>query len=390
MSLSIGENIKIMRRKCGFTQEELANRIGVTPQAVSKWENEGGLPDLSLIVPLAQIFGITTDSLLGVVASVYGKAHTDAALAHEKLLMETAQSAAEKHLAAYAYFRTESDKEPTNYYLMLKCISNGAEISRYTDFNGFLSDRPGERDEIFADCEKKLSVITRYCEERQIIESANFTMSWIYIHCKEFGKARALIAKLPSLESNNLQESILAQLINLQYGFEKQKEYIAENIRRVLNVARKDFYYSLEDHAWAEEPDAAAEFGEKVLHIIGAYRVFDHLLPEVYKGENNLLPFLAKSRTRQGKPELAAACVKRIADNTAAYFGLCKALTDDDKRKHGEQEYAKMKAFDAEEAKNYAYGLFDKCLSLAEDGQREPLKACADYALAQALIDQLN
>ncbi len=63
MSISIGENIKIMRHKCGFTQEQLAAQLSVTPQAVSKWENGGGLPDLSLIVPLAQIFGITTDTL---------------------------------------------------------------------------------------------------------------------------------------------------------------------------------------------------------------------------------------------------------------------------------------------------------------------------------------
>ncbi|MBR2914149.1 MAG: helix-turn-helix transcriptional regulator, partial [Oscillospiraceae bacterium] len=74
MNLSIGENIRIMRRRCGFTQEELAARLSVTPQAVSKWENGGGFPDLMQIVPLAQIFGITTDSLLGVTGAVYGKA----------------------------------------------------------------------------------------------------------------------------------------------------------------------------------------------------------------------------------------------------------------------------------------------------------------------------
>ncbi len=77
--ISIGDTIRTMRRKCGFTQEELAARLSVTPQAVSKWENGGGLPDLLQIVPLAQIFGITTDSLLGAGDAVYGKAHTGSA-----------------------------------------------------------------------------------------------------------------------------------------------------------------------------------------------------------------------------------------------------------------------------------------------------------------------
>ena len=43
MKNMIGENIKIMRCKCGFTQEELATRLSVTPQAISKWENGGSL-----------------------------------------------------------------------------------------------------------------------------------------------------------------------------------------------------------------------------------------------------------------------------------------------------------------------------------------------------------
>ena len=55
MNTTIGENIKTMRRKCGFTQEELALRLGVTPQAISKWENGGGTPDISqLIVELSE------------------------------------------------------------------------------------------------------------------------------------------------------------------------------------------------------------------------------------------------------------------------------------------------------------------------------------------------
>lgn len=184
MNMSIGNNIRIMRRKCGFTQEELAARLSVTPQAVSKWENGGGLPDLSQIVPLAQIFGITTDSLLGVTSAVYGKSHTEAAMGHEKLLMASSLPPAEKHLANYSYFRLESEKEPTNYAIMCRCINHAAEISRYVDFEDFMSDRPEERSEIFEDCERKNACIARFCDDRSIIEKSDFAMAWIYIHIK--------------------------------------------------------------------------------------------------------------------------------------------------------------------------------------------------------------
>ena len=55
MQHSIGKTIKELRKNRGLTQEELAEKIGVTAQAISKWENESGMPDLSQIVPF-QLF----------------------------------------------------------------------------------------------------------------------------------------------------------------------------------------------------------------------------------------------------------------------------------------------------------------------------------------------
>lgn len=59
----IGEKIKEQRRKNDMTQEKLAEILGVAYQTVSKWETGITSPDLSLIVPLARLFGITTDEL---------------------------------------------------------------------------------------------------------------------------------------------------------------------------------------------------------------------------------------------------------------------------------------------------------------------------------------
>ena len=65
MSESMGAIIRRLRKERGLTQEELAELLGVTFQAVSKWENETGLPDISQVVPLANVFGVTTDILFG-------------------------------------------------------------------------------------------------------------------------------------------------------------------------------------------------------------------------------------------------------------------------------------------------------------------------------------
>lgn len=62
---SLGEKIAHYRRKAGLTQEQLAEKCSVTAQAVSKWENGITSPDISLIAPLAELFGISCDELLG-------------------------------------------------------------------------------------------------------------------------------------------------------------------------------------------------------------------------------------------------------------------------------------------------------------------------------------
>lgn len=63
---ALGNKIAAYRQNCGFTQEELALRIGVTPQAVSKWERNQSLPDLPILADLCRVLKISADFLLGV------------------------------------------------------------------------------------------------------------------------------------------------------------------------------------------------------------------------------------------------------------------------------------------------------------------------------------
>ena len=64
MNESIGNRISKYRKEKGLTQEELAAKLGVSSQAVSKWENDASCPDISLLPQLCRALGITTDELL--------------------------------------------------------------------------------------------------------------------------------------------------------------------------------------------------------------------------------------------------------------------------------------------------------------------------------------
>jgi transcriptional regulator with XRE-family HTH domain len=64
MNNTIGSKISTFRKQKGFTQDELAEMLGVSPQAVSKWENDISCPDIMLLPQIAEVFETTTDDLL--------------------------------------------------------------------------------------------------------------------------------------------------------------------------------------------------------------------------------------------------------------------------------------------------------------------------------------
>ena len=62
--LSLGEALKSHRLRCGMTQEFVAEQLGVSRQAVSKWENGTSDPNTSNLLALAKLYGISADELL--------------------------------------------------------------------------------------------------------------------------------------------------------------------------------------------------------------------------------------------------------------------------------------------------------------------------------------
>ena len=60
----LADKIITLRKKNGWSQEELAEKVGVSRQAISKWESAQSVPDLDKILRMSEIFGVTTDFLL--------------------------------------------------------------------------------------------------------------------------------------------------------------------------------------------------------------------------------------------------------------------------------------------------------------------------------------
>lgn len=64
-TIKINEQIIFLRKQKGMTQEEVASALGVTNQAVSKWESAQCCPDIQLLPAIAELFEVTIDELMG-------------------------------------------------------------------------------------------------------------------------------------------------------------------------------------------------------------------------------------------------------------------------------------------------------------------------------------
>ena len=80
MSIHLNETLRPLRQQAGLTQSALAEKLGVSDRAVSRWENGDALPDVTLLPPLAMLLGVSVDALLGV-DQQRRQAAVDAALA---------------------------------------------------------------------------------------------------------------------------------------------------------------------------------------------------------------------------------------------------------------------------------------------------------------------
>ena len=61
----LNERIRELRLAAGFSQVELAEKLGVSKQSVSNWENDNIQPSVEMLIKISKVFGVTTDYLLG-------------------------------------------------------------------------------------------------------------------------------------------------------------------------------------------------------------------------------------------------------------------------------------------------------------------------------------
>lgn len=126
MEQSIGKRIASLRKDKGLTQEELAEKLGISGQAVSKWENDQNYPDISILPQLARLLGVTVDELLS------GKQENGPVV---QLLPEDKRKDMKDMMLRIEVDSADGDRVRVNLPLALVqvILDSGAEFSHYSN-----------------------------------------------------------------------------------------------------------------------------------------------------------------------------------------------------------------------------------------------------------------
>lgn len=191
MLQSIGKTIRKLRKERNLTQEELAELLNITSQAISKWENETGMPDISQIIPLARVLGVSTDILFGI--SGINEENEVERIIYELHLQN--KNLEIDDLERYRQLTEALKQYPNNFSLLYNCFVNGCFILQ-GDCREKLSEE--EQRSIYNECIRQSDVIISYCPNTDIVINTKRELIELLSTKGEQGKALALIKELPN------------------------------------------------------------------------------------------------------------------------------------------------------------------------------------------------
>ena len=183
MELLIGRNIKRMRRERELTQEEFAAHLGISFQAISKWERGDGYPDITMLPAIANYFGVTVDELLGM-DSIEKQQRYDA------VNREYEENRVAGRYAENAELMQAALKEWPNDALLLVQLAASYH---------HLGDTPEEKREFLRKAAAVEEQILRYCDDCEVRGATMYNICFTYEKLGEHEKAVEQAKKLPNL-----------------------------------------------------------------------------------------------------------------------------------------------------------------------------------------------
>ncbi len=305
--IKIGKKIRLLRKNNDITQDKLAAYLGVTPQAVSRWESEICYPDIETLPQIADFFGVGMDELL-CYDSIQKESKIKEYLKAVEILYEN-----EKLGDCLSLLREAYAEIPSSFEIQLELAKILSAISA--------EGKPRKND--LAEAVSLCNHILEYCTNDMLRDETKKTMCDIYSHqLANTDMALDIAEKLHSMSYS--KELVKATVLTGDVAFNQAQINIIEfadnmwwhmyNIACVPDIS--------EDKYTIEQKIEIMQRGIAVFEVVfdGDYLYFNDRLANSYRQLAML--YLAK-----GDRESALLCIERMADHAIAFDSLPEKST---------------------------------------------------------------
>jgi Predicted transcriptional regulators len=273
----MGQIIKRLRKERNFTQDELAEQLNISTAAISKWENDASMPDISQVVPLATVFGVSTDVLFGTFGTNDDEEVIRIIDDASKLAKEDASINSQEKF--YAVLLDALKRYPNNLLLLINLLGNGCNLAR--DYKGINDSRA---DGIFSECVREAELIINYSKDTTQIMSAHKWLVRVYCDLGLFDKAREHAKSFP----NGYGFTAGEQLANI-YGAEKKTDDVIAQCCKNINLYLISLKYTL------CQLGSAYFIKGKYEDALFAYQAVSKMIPAIYGDEIYVPPLHVNS-----------------------------------------------------------------------------------------------
>ena len=301
----IGQVIKKLRKERNLTQEELAELLNVTSQAISKWENGAGLPDISQIVPIASVFGVSTDVLFG----TFGTSEDEEV---RKILDNSRSLNNDKEVDAkrgWAVLQDGLKKYPNHLWLLVNCLERGNSLCYISGYD------ETHREEIFPECIRMANIIIAYSKHVTDVLRAHMIMVTLYAAYGNIEKAWEHALKFPWRADFTIHV-MSAYIAHFENNYDEEVKNLQGAVMFHCIALFDDLVLLGEAHRKMKKYDAALRMFKRIFEIINI--VYSHRpippSPLHRKDGGDVHILIARTYLEMGEIENALEWIEKMVD----------------------------------------------------------------------------
>lgn len=277
--MTIGQNIKRLRKNADMTQEELAEMLSISSQAVSRWETDSAMPDISIIPALVNIFEVTSDELLGIDAMKLEKKIEkiiEDASAPQRLNYETEEEQLQVSIKEYETYIDALKSYPKSIPLLDAALGSGFNLAVDLARNGN-QERAAE---LYRACIRQGNIILNSCTDITRLMDTHRWMVWTYLAMGDFTKAEEHADKMPKRFSNT--SGMMKAYIKSSLGdIDGEIQQCCNNLSEILSVFEEIILHL----------GKAYRFKGQYENAICVYKSLYDLIPVIYDNEEYTPPY---------------------------------------------------------------------------------------------------